>query len=185
MSDVAEKTAVTPAGKPATEREMAELKPFSSAVVKVVLTELPPVTLRDAVVGDSVNVGVGIVTETANFAVWPPPVAVIVREYRPGTAEGLAVTFKADEPEPGDPMVADANAAVTPIGAPATDNVTADFRDALAVVVTLVCALLPTSKVRTVDDALSEMEGVTGLGPSVQWFTNRFASTEPKPDAGS
>lgn len=41
--------------------------------------------------------------------------------------------FKAEEPEPGEAMVTGENAAVTPVGAPDTDKLTADFRFELAV----------------------------------------------------
>ncbi len=80
LTDVAEKAAVTPVGKPAIVRAMAELKPFTGVVANVVLTELPAVTLSDAGLGTNVNVGAGIVSEIVRCAVWPPPVAVAVNE---------------------------------------------------------------------------------------------------------
>jgi hypothetical protein len=78
LSDVAEKAAVTPLGKPAMDRPMAALKPFAGVVVKVVLAVLPAVMFSDVVTGESVKDGAGIASEIASLAVCPPPVAVTV-----------------------------------------------------------------------------------------------------------
>jgi hypothetical protein len=138
LRDVAEKAAVTPLGRPAIDRAIAELKPFDGDVATVSFTLLPALTFSDAELGVSVNVGAGITTEMASFAVCPAPVAATVSAYVPGVAEELAVTVKTSEPEPGDAIVLEANTAVTPVGAPEVTNVTADFRLALAVEVMVV-----------------------------------------------
>jgi hypothetical protein len=52
-----------------------------------------------------------------------------------------ATTFNTSVPEPGEAMLADANVATRPVGAPVTTSVTADFSEALAVEVIVVCVV--------------------------------------------
>ena len=73
------KVAVTPFGRPLTEKATAEWKPFCAVVERVMDAALPAVTLALVALGDRVKVGGGL---TVRLIVWvfvtPPPVAVTV-----------------------------------------------------------------------------------------------------------
>ncbi len=55
------KVAVIPTGAPLTDSAIAELNPFTRAVVKVICAEPPRATVALVVLGDSVNPGVNTV----------------------------------------------------------------------------------------------------------------------------
>ena len=71
-----EKAAVTPVGKAEMERETAELNPFWGVAAIAIWPLLPSAILRDAALGASVNVGLGITTGIASVPVNPLPLAV-------------------------------------------------------------------------------------------------------------
>jgi hypothetical protein len=112
-----------------------------------------------------------------------PLTAVTVSAYVPGFAEELAATFNVTTPEPGDAMELDESVAVTPVGAPVTVSATAAVRLVAAEVI-VVGDDWPVLTVRLVNEAVSEREGA-GVDASLQWFTRRLASMEPRPDARS
>jgi hypothetical protein len=64
-----EKATVMPAGKPVAESATDELKPFCGVLVTATCTVVPTGALTEVEFALSVNVGVGITTETATFAV--------------------------------------------------------------------------------------------------------------------
>jgi hypothetical protein len=80
-TDVGVKVAVTPDGRPLADKPIAELKPFSAAVVTVVLPDFPRTIVNE--VGDALmeKSAVGAeVTVRVTVVVWltPPPEPVTV-----------------------------------------------------------------------------------------------------------
>lgn len=75
---VGEKLAVTPAGKPLAESEIADLNPFTAAVVTVSLLGVPAVTVPLVALGVSVKVGATTVAAIDVLLPSPPPLPLIV-----------------------------------------------------------------------------------------------------------
>lgn len=73
------KVAVTPLGRPVTDRATVDLKPFCAAVVKVTGMEPPAVTMILVPLGVSVKVGDGTVSAREAVRVNPAPVPVSVK----------------------------------------------------------------------------------------------------------
>ncbi len=71
---------------------------------------------------------------------------------------------KIAEPEPGAAMLEGANVAVTPAGAPLTDNATVEFNFGVATEVRLICAVCPAFTVKRPALAVSVIRPT----PSVQ-----------------
>jgi hypothetical protein len=97
---VGAKFAVTPLGRPDTDRAMAELNPFPTVVVKVICAELPVATLAFEGLADNVKVA-----KTVKLSVWvlviPPPVAVTVKLAVPAAAVEVAESVRTLLPVPG------------------------------------------------------------------------------------
>lgn len=127
------KVAATPVGAPDTESTTAELKPFEIAVDSVTGTEPPGATLGLAELAVNVKFGVNTVRFTVCVFVTPLPVAETVIGYTPGVGEEDAASVNLLLPLPGDAMLAGANVAVTPVGAPLAESVSAELKPVISV----------------------------------------------------
>ena len=115
--------AVTPAGSPLTDRETAELNPFTLAVVNVTGVEAPGVTLAPVVLEVRVKLEAGrTVRRKARVLVVPPPTAAKVNVDSPAAAAELTARVNLLLPVPGAAMLAGARLAVTPLGTPLKDK---------------------------------------------------------------
>ena len=112
------KEAVTPLGRPDTERFTLPVNPFWGVTFKEDVAEVPWPTLR--LFPQSVKLGASIPTATVVVALNEPEVPVMVSVYCPTLAALLAVSVNVLKPVVG----FGANDAVTPLGRPA---VTARF----------------------------------------------------------
>jgi hypothetical protein len=116
----AAKAAVTPAGSPETARLTIPVKPYwlDTDTVEVAVLPCPTVTELDKIV----NVGEPMVSEVVVVTEVPPEVPVMVIVFVPTGAVAFAVKVTVEEP-----FVAGLgeNEAVTPLGRPDTDRLTA------------------------------------------------------------
>ena len=87
---------------------------------------LPGRTLTDVELADSVKLTLGTTSETADFEVKPPPVAVTVSGYVPAVT--VEPVVKLSVVLPLALRVAGEKAAVMPVGKPVTENDTAELR---------------------------------------------------------
>ena len=126
--------AVTPLGKPETDKVTLLLKPFCGATAIAVMPLPPcgiPKLLGDA---ESVKFGPGvIVTETVAVWVKPPTVPVTVTVAVPVVAVLVAVRVMVLEPVAGFGL----KDAITPIGSPEADKLTPLVKPFCGVTVTL------------------------------------------------
>jgi len=129
------KAAVTPFGSPVSDRAMADLNPFTGAVVSVIVFEPPAVTLTLVALGVSVKLGVKTVRVIVWVLITPPPVAVAVRVDTPGVAVEVADNVNVLLPFPGAAMLVGAKLAVTPVGSPLIDKATTALNPFTRVVV--------------------------------------------------
>jgi hypothetical protein len=113
-----EKDAVTPLGRPETERVMLPVNPFWEFTLTYVVPEAPWPMLR--LFAESVKVGAEIVNPRVVDAVWLPEVPVMVTLYCPTAAELLAVSVSVLFPVMG----FGEKDAVTPLGRPEAESVT-------------------------------------------------------------
>jgi len=167
------KLAVTPVGRPAAERDTAELKPLLTDVEIVVLPELPCVT--DSAGGEAVTVKSGAVTgltDRATVVVWvvPPPLAVTVTFEVPVVAVVLDEKVSVELPLPGAVMEAGLKLAVTPVGNPDTDNEIAELKPPLTLVEMVVAAEFPCVKESAAGEAAKLKSGVV-LGLKMTFST--------------
>src|ERR1700735_1904572 len=90
------------------------------------------------------------------------------------------------DPEPGAGKVTGAKDAIAPAGRPGTDNATTELNPPVTAIVAVTLPCPPGVRLRD-DDADKVNEGLEGLVggalASVQWFTSRNASGEPRPVA--
>jgi hypothetical protein len=157
------KLALTPAGKPEADNEIAELKPPLTEVEIVLVPEPPCAT--DTLVGDALRVKLGvavavIVSEMATVWVIPPPFALIVTFVVPVVAVLLAVKVTVELPLPGAPIDAGLKLAVTPAGRPEAESEIAELKPPLTVVEIVLEPELPCATDKLVGDALTVKAGV-------------------------
>jgi len=157
--DVGLKLTVTPEGWPVADKAIAELKPFSAAVVIVEVPELPLTTV--IAVGDAVMVklalaGAVTVRVTVDVCVTPPPVPVTVIGYVPVAVVEATVMVMVEVPEPGAGMGVVLKLTVTPDGWPVADKATAASKPFKTAVVIVEVPLLP----RTTETEVGEAEMV-------------------------
>jgi hypothetical protein len=97
-----------------------------------------------------------------------------------------AVMVTVLDPDPGAGKVTGVKDAVTPAGRPVIDNATAELNPPVTAVVAVTVPCPPGVRLRD-DDVDKVNEGLDGLVggalASVQWFTSRNASGEPRPVA--
>ena len=132
--------AVTPLGKPETDKVTLLLKPFCGATVIAVMPLPPcgiPKLLGDA---ESVKFGPGVtVTETVAVWVKPPTAPVTVTVAGPVAAVPVAVKVMVLEPAVGFGL----KDAVTPVGSPEADKLTLLVKPLCGITVTLLAPLDP------------------------------------------
>jgi len=162
--DAGLKLAVTPAGNPEADNEIAELNPPVAVVETVVLPEPPWATVRLA--GETLKPKSGvaaalIVNETEAVWVFPPPLAVTVTVAVPVAAAADAVNVSVELPFPGAAMEVGLKLAVTPAGNPATDSETAELKPPLIVVETATPPELPWVRVSDAGEAARLKSAVT------------------------
>lgn len=119
--------AVTPLGSALTARLMVELSPCSPTVLKVAaFTEPPGDTLAPPALAERVKSGGGS-TVSANgwVCTTPPPLAMIVTVAPPTVAPEATVNVRVLVPLPGEAKLPGDNFALTPLGNPLVDNITA------------------------------------------------------------
>jgi hypothetical protein len=160
--------AVTPAGSPLAESEIAELKPPETVVETVLLPEPPCAT--ETLVGEALIVKLGDAvaeTEREIVVLWetPPPLALIVTVDVPVVAVLLAVNVRVELPEPGAAMEVGLNEAVTPAGSPLAEREIAELNPPEIVVEIAEVAPPPCATETLLGEALSAKSGfcVPGL----------------------
>ena len=121
----AEKTAVTPQGRPAALSEIMELNPFPTVVFRVTVVLWPSSRLAEPWFSANVKLGGStmLTLKEAN-CVRPPPVAMTCMVEEPAGTSALAINMSWLEPEPGAANLAGVRRAVIPLGRPATDSAT-------------------------------------------------------------
>ena len=132
--------AVTPLGKPETDKVTLLLKPFCGATV-IPAIPLPPWGIPK-LLGDAESVKFGpavIVTETVAVWVKPPTVPVTVTVAVPVVAVLVAIRVMVLEPVAGFGL----KDAVTPVGSPEADKLTPLVKPLCGVTVTLLVPLDP------------------------------------------
>jgi len=146
-------TAVTPAGNPATVRLAAPVKPFSGASVSALDPDVPGVTLRLAGAAANVKLGAGLTVRPIVVDVDDAPtVPVTVTVADAGAAEEAALNVTVLLVA----VAAGLNAAVTPLGRPATVRATVPVNPVLGVTVMVSAALAPCTTLRVAGEAASE-----------------------------
>ena len=157
------KLTVTPAGAPDDDKATAELNPPDAVVVTVTVPLDPRVILLEVGETAIVNVptlGAFTVSVTVVVLASPAPAAVTVSVYVPVATVDATVSPSVDVPEPGAAIEAGLNVAVTPVGAPLTDSVTAELNVPPAVVVMVELPLPPCTTETAAGEALAESDGV-------------------------
>ncbi len=137
--------AVTPAGRPVTDKAMEELKLPVSVALMVVVTLSPSTTETEAGVADSVKLpGTAVtVSETVDFCVIPPPVPVTVIVYVPADAVAATEMFIVELPDPGAAIDVGLKVTVTPVGWPVADHPTDELKPPVTALVTVDEPVLP------------------------------------------
>lgn len=143
--DAGLKVAVTPAGRPVTDKAMEELKLPVSVALMVVVTLSPSTTETEAGVADSVKLpGTAVtVSETVDFCVIPPPVPVTVIVYVPADAVAATEMFIVELPDPGAAIDVGLKVTVTPVGWPVADHPTDELKPPVTALVTVDEPVLP------------------------------------------
>jgi hypothetical protein len=132
--------AVTPIGNPAAVRVTAPVKPFTAVIVTMLLADIPRGTLRLAGATPSVKPGAPFTVKlSATETDVVPSVPVTVTAAVPVVAAGAAVNVTVLVVA----VVAGLNAAVTPLGSPATLSVTLPLNPLLGVTAMVSVALAP------------------------------------------
>ena len=157
VTGLVEKPAVTPLGNPLALNVVAELKPPVLVTVIVLVPLLPWVMVKE--LGEALTLKAGEVVEvtvsaTVVVAVRLPEVPVMVTVAEPVVAVLLAVRVSSLLFSAGFEL----NFAVTPLGNPDTDNVTAFLSGAIMIVVT---PSLPGAMVSLFGEAISVRPAVT------------------------
>lgn len=175
--------AVTPLGKPLAAKVTLPVNPFCGVTVIVLVPPVPPCVIV-TLVGDAASVKLGFadaftVKLTVVVCVKLPEVPVMVTVAAPVVAEALAVSVKV--------LVAVAglllNPAVTPVGKPEAESVTAPLNPFVgAIVIVLVPPAPPCVIVTLVGEAESEKFGELDPG---QAFTKFATFKVPMPVAKS
>src|SRR3984957_5166152 len=132
--------AVTPGGSPEAARVTAPLKPFSAAMLMVLLIEPPGATLTFVGVADRLNVALVVTLSARRVAlVRLPEVPVIVIAAVAAAAEALAVSVSVLEVV----ALAGLNDAVTPAGSPDTARGTAPLKPCCGLMAMVLKPLCP------------------------------------------
>jgi len=154
--DVGLKLTVTPEGWPVADKAIAELKPFSAAVVIVEVPELPLTTV--IALGDALMVKLALggavtvrVTVAARAMLSPVPVTVI--GYVPVAVVEATAMVMIEVPEPGAAMGLVPKLTVTPVGWPVADRVIAELKPPETAVVIVEVPLLPCTTETEVGEA--------------------------------
>ena len=139
-----ENTAATPAGNPLTASETAELNPVSVAAM-VSDAELLFATVKELALEVIPSEGTATISETVAVCFVEPLVPVMINVTLPAVAFEAAVSFSVLAPVPL--TLAGVNAAVTPVGRPATVNATAELNPFCPVIERLTDPELPAVSV--------------------------------------
>jgi hypothetical protein len=161
--EVGLKLAVTPAGRPEADNEIAELNPPLTVVEIVLLPDAPWTT--DKLVGEALSVKLGvavavIVREMVVLCAVPPPLAFTVTVVVPVVAVLLALKVRVELPLPGAAIEVGLKLAVTPEGKPEAESETAELNPPLMVVETVDVPELPWATDTLVGEALTVKSGV-------------------------
>lgn len=144
------KPALTPVGRPDTEKETGAEKPF--VTVEVTVTAVLPFTGRVAVAGALIakpGGGGTAVTVKLSATAWtaPPLVPEMDNGYVPVNVLPLAVKVNVEVPEPGAGNEDGAKPALTPAGRPDTEKDIGPEKPFVTVDVTVTAVLPPTWRV--------------------------------------
>jgi hypothetical protein len=151
------KLAVTPAGSPEADNEIAELKPPLTEVEMVLLPEPPWATER--LVGEALRLKLGVAVAVMVSAmvvvfVIPPPLAVTVTVVVPVVAVPLAENVRVELPLPGAAIEAGLKLTVTPAGRPEAESEIEELNPPLTVVEMVLLPEPPWATERLVGEAL-------------------------------
>jgi hypothetical protein len=158
------KPAVTPVGRPLADKVIAELKPFTAAVVIVDVPALPCTTETEVGEGEMVKLGAVTVRLTVVEFTVLPAVPVTVIGYVPVAVDAATVRVRSEVPVPGEGTGLVAKPAVTPVGRPLVDKVIAELKPFTAVVVIVDVPALPCTTETEVGEA--EMVKLGPAGPA-------------------
>ena len=141
------KAAVIPAGIPAALNVTIDRKLGRPAVVIVSDRDEPRGTTRGALACVKVTVGWVTTSEKLADLDTPPPVAVRVTVLVPMEAVGAAASRIDPEHVPGAPATMGTSAAVTPMGSPEIERLTAELNPSIAAVENPIEPVPPAGKV--------------------------------------
>jgi hypothetical protein len=112
--------------------------------------------------------------------VWVTPLAALlrIRGYVPAADDEPTLIVRVELPEPGAAIESGLNDAVVPVGSPAAESETALLKLPRTVVLTVVVPADPGGTDIVSGVAIKVKSGI-------QLFTREYASTEPRPVAGS
>jgi hypothetical protein len=151
--DVGLNETVTPAGWPDAVSATADLNPFETVVVMVLVPLAPWATVTEAGEAEMVNTGAGIVRDTVAVCVIPPPVPVTVIVYSPAAVVEAAAIVIVEAPEPGEAIDAGLNETVTPAGWPEAVRATAELNPPETAVVMVLVPFAPGATVAEAGEA--------------------------------
>ena len=154
--DAGLKLTVAPEPWPVADKAIAELKPFTAAVVILEVPELPLLTVIE--VGDALIVklaagGEVTVRLTVHVCVMPPPVPVTVMVYVPVAVVEATAMVMVEVPLPGAAMDVGLKVTLTPAGWPVADKATAASKPFTIVLVIVDVPLLPCTTETGVGEA--------------------------------
>ena len=95
---------------------MAELKPFETVVVIVLVPLAPCWTETEVGEAEIAKAGESTVRVTVEVCVMPPPAPVTVIVYEPGMVFEATTIVMVELPEPGTPIDVGLKVRVTPVG---------------------------------------------------------------------
>jgi hypothetical protein len=155
--------AVTPLGNPAIDRLTGPVKPNAGVTAMVLVPTVPWMRLKLAGAAASVTPGAATVTFKVGRAEMRPYVPVMVAAAVASGAAAAAVSVRVLV----EVVLAGLNTAVTPLGKPAIERLTAPVKPFSGVKVTVLVADIPCPTLTLAGDAASEKVGAASVRTKV------------------